>query len=172
MLAANNFWGNSRLFGFAGPPRKVSNMQQYSTTVEIARPLDEMFAFLSRPTNLARLAPPDFHLELVEGPEVMELGSRLVWKGRRWGIPQKLVQEVTTFVAGKLIVEEQRKGPFPRWIHAHHFAATAAGTQLREDIQFEPPGGIVGLMINADFIRKDLDKMFAFRATKLKELFG
>ena len=37
------------------------------------------------------------------GPEVLKLGSRLVWKGRRWGIAQKIIQEVTQFEADKLI---------------------------------------------------------------------
>jgi ligand-binding SRPBCC domain-containing protein len=149
-----------------------SNMPLYSTSIDIKRPVDEVFAFFTRPANLVQLAPPDFHLELQEGPDVLKLGSRLTWKGRRWGIAQKIIQEVTQFETGKLIFEEQRQGPFARWVNLHHFTASETGALIREEIHFDPPGGLVGLMITADFVRKDLDKLFAFREAKLKELFG
>jgi ligand-binding SRPBCC domain-containing protein len=145
-------------------------MPLYTVTLNLSRPLDEIFTFFTRPINLLKLAPPELHLELLDGPELMQLGSRLTWKGRRWGFSQKIIQEVTKFESAKLIVEEQKQGPFARWVHAHHFTATEAGTSIREEIHFEPPGGLLGRLISADFIRKDLDKLFAFRETKLREI--
>ena len=146
-------------------------MPHYTVTLEIARPIADLFAFLARPKNLVQLAPPDFHLELVTGPEWMERGARLVWKGRRWGISQNLIQEVATFELDKQIVVEQKKGPFARWIHAHQFETIDTGTRLHERIDFDPPSGLLGRLISADFIRKDLDKLFAYRQLKLKEIF-
>lgn len=147
-------------------------MPQVAVTFEISRPIDDVFGFFAKPTNLLKLAPPDLHLELLEAPAILQLGSRLVWRGRRFGVAQKMIQEVTSFELSKLIAEEQKQGPFGRWSLARHFATTEVGTSVREEIHFEPPGGMLGFMVTADFIRKDLDKLLAFRETKLKELFG
>src|SRR5438874_56995 len=111
-----------------------STMPHYTATLEIACPIPDLFAFFSKPTNLVKLAPPDMNLELVTGPEIMQKGSRLVWKGRRWGISQQIIQEVVTFDAEKLIVLEQKQGPFARWLHAHHFEAVDVNTKIVEKI--------------------------------------
>lgn len=147
-------------------------MPQQSVTISIAKQIDDVFLFFSTPTNLLKLAPPDLHLELVEGPAIMQLGSRLTWKGRRWGVSQKMVQEVVRFESAKLIIEEQKQGPFGRWVVERHFTMIDIGTSVREEILFEPPGGLLGRLVTADFIRRDLDKLFAFREAKLKELFA
>jgi ligand-binding SRPBCC domain-containing protein len=145
---------------------------QYTVSLEIAHPLANLFAFLTKPKNLVQLAPPDLHLELLTAPDILALGSRLIWKGRRWGISQQIIQEVATFDRKKLIVVEQKKGPFARWVHASHFEATEAGTKIVEKIDFDPPGGLLGYMITADSIRKDLQRLLAYREQKLKEIFA
>ncbi len=153
-------------------PKGGLDMAQHSVTISIAKPVDAVFLFFTMPTNLLKLAPPDLHIELVEGPVILQLGSRVKWKGRRWGVAQTMIQEVTSFEPGKLIVEEQKQGPLAKLIHARHFSASQTGTLIREDIQFEPPGGLLGRLVTADFVRKDLEKLIAFRETKLRELFG
>ncbi len=144
----------------------------YTVTLEIAHPLAELFAYLTKPKNLVQLAPSDLNLELVTAPDVMVLGSRLVWKGRRWGISQQITQEVAKFERDKLIVVEQKQGPFARWVHANHFEAKGDATRIVEKIDFDPPGGLLGYVLTADKIRKDLEKLLAFREKKLKEIFG
>ena len=70
------------------------------------------------------------------------------------------------------IVVEQKKGPLARWIHTNHFEATEAGTKILEKIEYDPPGGLLGYMVTADAIRKELVKLLAYREVKLKEIFG
>lgn len=147
-------------------------MPHYTASIEIARPVAELFAFYSKPANLVALTPPELKLELVTAPEVIELGSQLVWKARRWGITQRIVQQVTLFDVEKSIVTEQTQGRLPRWIHGSQFTASAAGTLIQETIEFEPPGGLLGMMVSADAIRKELDALFAYRSKKLSKLFG
>ena len=147
-------------------------MPHYTSTLELACPAADLFAFLARPKNLAQLAPPDLHLELVTGPDIMELGSRLAWKARRWGIAQNFTQEVTDFDQERRVIVEQKQGPFARWIHSLRFKVIDAGTQLHEQIDFDPPSGLLGRLISADFIRQDLDKLYAYREEKLRALFA
>ena len=147
-------------------------MPHYTATLIVDCPVADLFAFFSKPKNLVQLAPPEMNLELVTAPEIMHGGARLVWKGRRWGISQQIIQEVTKFEQEKLIALEQKQGPFARWLHAHHFEGTDISTTIVEKIDFEPPGGMLGFLVTANTIRKDLDKLTAYREKRLKEIFG
>ena len=144
----------------------------YTATVEIAHPLADLFTFLTKPKNFAQLAPADLNLELVTAPDELKLGSRLVWKGRRWGISAQIIHEVTVFERDKKIVMEQKEGVLARWVYTSTFSATDLGTKFVETIDFDPPGGMLGYLVTADSVRKDMEKLLNFREKKLKEMFG
>ncbi len=147
-------------------------MPQLDNAILVACPPAEVFAFFLVPANLLALAPPDLHLQLVEGPERLELGARLTWKARRWGLTQRLVTEVAAFVPDTLLVEEQRQGPLRKWVHTRRFESVPEGTRLSERVEFEPPGGLLGLTVTARAIERELDAVFAHRAAKLRERYG
>ena len=63
-------------------------MPHYTATLEISRPVADVFLFLSTTKNLVKLAPAELNLELLAAPDVLTLGALLTWKGRRWGISQ------------------------------------------------------------------------------------
>ena len=147
-------------------------MPHYTTTLDLPRPPAAVFALFAQPAQVVRLAPPELHLELVEGPARVSLGSVLRWKARRWGISQRLVGEVTTFEEATVLAETQREGPFAVWVLTRRFEATADGTRLHETVDFEPPRGMLGRLVTADVVRTEVEKLFAFRAEKLRELLG
>ncbi|OAI54930.1 hypothetical protein AYO44_13975 [Planctomycetaceae bacterium SCGC AG-212-F19] len=136
------------------------------------RPIDEVFDFFRRPANLLRVNPPDLHMSLQEAPEVLQQGSRVVIQVRRFGIPQRLESEITALEPNVLLVDELRQGPFRKWVQTHRFAKTPEGTCVTFQIDFEPPGGMLGLVVNAASIEKELQAVFAYRAAKLHELLG
>jgi uncharacterized protein len=87
------------------------------------------------------MAPPDLHLQVEEGPVELQKGSRLTVRGRRWGLAQRMVSEITALEEDSLIVEEQRQGPFRSWKHTQRFAATPeGGVRIDDAIDYEPPG--------------------------------
>ena len=146
-------------------------MPTFETTADYPAPAPAVFRLLRRSAVLALLAPPEMHLQLQDGPEKLTLGARLTLCGRRWGVPQRVVSEVTAFTEDALLVLEQRQGPFRRSIHTHRLHALPnGGTRLDERIHFEPPGGVLGLTVTAAFIERELAALFAFRRQKLAEL--
>jgi ligand-binding SRPBCC domain-containing protein len=147
-------------------------MPRHQLTLELSVPPEQVFDFLARPTNLIQLAPPDLHLKLVQGPERLQLGSMLHWKARRMGVSQTLKNEVTAYEESVLIAEEQRQGPFKRWTFLHRFEAIATGTRLAEELTYEPPGGLLGMLVTAKMIHKELETLFTFRADRLRQAFG
>jgi ligand-binding SRPBCC domain-containing protein len=82
------------------------------------------------------------------------------------------VLEITALAEDKLLAEVQRAGPFREWERVQRFEALGeAGTRLVDEVTFEPPGGLLGLVVNAAFVQRELASLFAYRKQRLHELF-
>jgi ligand-binding SRPBCC domain-containing protein len=147
-------------------------MPVFEASQIVPRPVAEVFAFFRDPTNLVKISPPELHMRLVEGPPQLERGSRIVLKGRRWGIPQRVVSEVTDFEPPRTFTDVQVEGPFGKWAHTHRFEEVPGGTRLADRIDYEPPGGLLGRVVTAAMIERDLRGVFEYRSGKIKELLG
>ncbi len=82
---------------------------------------------------------------------------------------QTLIQE---FEAESRFVDVQQRGPYRRWHHEHLFEEDADGTWVIDRVDYEMPLGLLGRMAHALWVRRSLDRIFAFRAAKMHELFG
>ncbi|HEX5270708.1 MAG TPA: SRPBCC family protein [Gemmataceae bacterium] len=145
-------------------------MPVFEASLVVPRPAEEVFRFFRDPANLVRISPPELHMALVEGPPLIGLGSRVVLKGRRWGVPQRVVSEITAFDPPIAFADTQVEGPFRRWVHTHRFEAVPEGTRVTDRVEYEPPGGLLGLVARPSFIENDLKWIFDYRTKKLKEL--
>jgi ligand-binding SRPBCC domain-containing protein len=145
-------------------------MPVFESTTILACPVERVWDFLCHPANLVLVSPPEMHLRLVEGPERLHLGARITIAGRRWGIPQRIVSEVTAFEPNVRFVDEQREGPFRKFTHTHCLEPLPEGTRMLDRIEFEPPGGILGLLLGAGRIERELHAVFGVRTQKFKEL--
>jgi ligand-binding SRPBCC domain-containing protein len=148
-------------------------MPRFVTSVDVSAPVLQVFDFFVRPANLLRVAPPKLHLNLEEAPEQLQLGSRLTLVSRRWGLRYRGVTEVIVFESGVSFVEEQKEGAFRKWVHAHRFEATATdGTHVVDEIDYEPPGGMLGLMLTPAAVERELNEFFRYRDERLAEILG
>jgi ligand-binding SRPBCC domain-containing protein len=147
-------------------------MPRFETTLTLTRSVEDVFEFFRRPAKLIQANPPELNLEVLEAPEVLQQGSRIVIQAWRFGISQRLESEVTILEANALIIDELRQGPFRKWVQTHRFAKAAPGTLVTFQIDYEPPGGLLGLMVNATAIDAELRSVFAYRKPKLQELLG
>jgi ligand-binding SRPBCC domain-containing protein len=145
-------------------------MPTFEAVTLVACPPERVWEFLCRPANLIRVSPPELHMQLVEGPERLQLGSRITVQGRRWGIQQRVTSEVTQFVEMDLLIDEQKQGPFGKFVHMHKIEPAAEGTKMTDRIDYAPPGGLLGLAMTAKRIAGDLEWVFAYRTRKIKEI--
>src|SRR4051794_19374728 len=129
-------------------------MPRFEKSVCLARPPSEVFAFFLRPANVLAVTPPELNLNLLGGPEVLAHGARLSWKARRWGITRQIITEITSLEPDRLLVEEQREGPLRKWVRTLRFEPAAEGTRVVEAVEFEPPGGVLGLTVTAGMIER------------------
>jgi ligand-binding SRPBCC domain-containing protein len=146
------------------------HMAIFETKVTVACPLEQAFDFFIRPANAVKLSPPNMGLQFLNAPEVLSAGSRLEFKIQGFGQVQTLVHEITQFVQPTHFVEEQVEGIFQQWVHEHLFELTAAGeVQVTDRIAFEPPSGLLGLILSRSRIQDHLEEGFYHRHEKLKK---
>jgi ligand-binding SRPBCC domain-containing protein len=136
----------------------------------VACPPDKVFDFLARPANLALVSPPELHLRLVEGPERLALGARITVQGSKFGIPQKITSEVTAFEEGVQFTDGQVQGPFGKFVHTHRVEPADGGSRITDRIEYEAPGGLIGLILTESRIRQDLEALAEYRGRRFKEL--
>ena len=143
-------------------------MPRFEMVENLTAPLSRVFDFFSRPANLLKISPPELHFQLESAPEQLQLGARIALRGRRWGLSQRFVNEVTIWEPELRFVDEQREGPFKKWTHTHAFEALPdGGTRLTDRIDYETPGGMLGFVLTAAAVERDLKWIFGYRRDKL-----
>jgi len=145
-------------------------MPVFETDVVVSCAPEKAFDFLVRPANLLLVSPPEFQLKLIDAPERLALGSRITFQGSKFGIPQKITNEVTVFEEGVTFTDRQVSGPFGKFEHTHRVEADGAGARLKDRIEYQAPGGLVGLFLTNDNIRQHLESLAAFRNDRFREL--
>jgi len=142
----------------------------FESTTTLRCTTDALFDFVTRPANLVRVSPPELQVKVVDPPEILELGSILIVTARRWGLTQRFITHVMKFEPGRTFVEEQRHGPFKKMVHHHIVEADGTGARMIDRIEYEPPGGPLGLLLSAAQIEKEMAELYAFRLQKFKEI--
>jgi ligand-binding SRPBCC domain-containing protein len=135
----------------------------------LPRPLPEVFAFFADAGNLDALTPGWLRFEiLTPRPIAMRVGALIDYRLRVRGLPIRWQSEISDWSPPHRFVDEQRRGPYRLWHHEHTFTAREDGTVVRDQIRYAVVGGE---LIERLFVRRDLEKIFAYRQRRLGELF-
>jgi ligand-binding SRPBCC domain-containing protein len=131
--------------------------------------LDKAWAFISSPRNLNLITPNDLHFEILSDvPDTMHEGLIIDYHvtipviGRTYW-----VSELKHIVPKCSFVDEQRMGPYKFWYHYHEIRKNALGVTFVDKVYYLPPWGLLGTLMHKVFIKKTLDRIFAFRQEAL-----
>ncbi len=148
-------------------------MAVFESDTTIQASAEDIFAFMIQPQHLVKISPPDMGLKFLEAPERLELGVTIRFMVQTMGQVQKITHKITQFEDPHHFVEELVEGPLPLWVHTHSFTALGEGqTIVCDRIEFEPPGGLIGLLLTENRILDHLDDAFHHRHQQLHKLFG
>jgi ligand-binding SRPBCC domain-containing protein len=147
-------------------------MPRFDTSIHLPATPTRVHEFFLDPANIARISPPEIGLVFVDPPVRISVGSELTFKVQAFGQVQTLTHRVLTVESPGLIVEEMVKGPFKKWHHRHTFVAAGQGVEVRDEIEFDPPGGVIGVFLTAAKILDQLEDGFLHRHAQLKKLFA
>ena len=140
------------------------------SSVTLPRPLDEVFPFFSDARNLERLTPPWLRFSvLTPGPIEMRPGAAIDYRLRLRGVPLRWRSEITVWEPPVRFVDEQRRGPYRLWIHEHRFEEADGRTLAHDHVRYAVPGG---WFVDRLLVRRDLQRVFEYRRTVLRDLFG
>lgn len=135
----------------------------------LPRPVAEVFSFFADARNLQAITPPWLNFEVLTPGEIaMKPGTLIDYKLRVHGLPLRWRTLIREWEPPHRFVDEQLRGPYRQWIHEHTFTEQEGGTLARDKVLYAVPGGA---LINALFVRRDVERIFAFRRTRLAERF-
>lgn len=109
-----------------GPGRSY----RLTTSMVVHRDIHEVFEFFSDPHNLALITPRWLSLRVHSDNRIeMFRGTRIRYRFRVRGVPAIWRSEITAWEPPHRFVDEQRLGPFRRWVHEHVFEEDGGGTR-------------------------------------------
>jgi uncharacterized protein YbjT (DUF2867 family)/ligand-binding SRPBCC domain-containing protein len=139
----------------------------------VPRPIEEVFAFFSRPENLGRITPASMGFEFLTEDRDMRDGLEIRYRIRPLlGIPMTWTTRITGFEPPHRFQDTQLSGPYRRWQHTHTFEAVPGGTLVHDEIEYEVPFGPLGDLANKLVVRTELQRIFRHRAETIRTVFA
>jgi len=146
------------------------HIHQFSSEIWLARPIEEVFAFFSDAANLDSITPPWLSFRTVaRQPIEMRAGTVIDYRLRVRGFPVQWRSEITEWEPPYHFVDEQIRGPYRLWIHAHRFQPRNAGTLVSDDVRYAVP---FDWLLHKFIVRPDVERIFTYRADCLRRQFG
>jgi ligand-binding SRPBCC domain-containing protein len=138
----------------------------------VRRPIEEVFAFFSRPENLERLTPKTLGFRiLTPTPIAMKEGAVIDYSIRIAGMPVRWTTLITLYEPPHRFIDLQQKGPYAYWHHTHTFTETPDGTLITDEVRYAVPYGLLGQAARVLFVERQLDHIFRQRSYVIEEIF-
>ena len=146
------------------------HIHHFSSEIWLARPIKEVFAFFSDATNLDSITPRSLSFRTVtRQPIEMHVGAVIDYRLRVRGFPTRWRSEITAWEPPYHFVDEQTRGPYRLWIHAHKFESRNGGALVCDDVRYAVP---FDWLLHKLIVRPDVERIFAYRADCLRRRFG
>jgi ligand-binding SRPBCC domain-containing protein len=131
-------------------------------------PRERVFQFFADAENLEWLTPPWLKFRVITPlPIVIGRGTVIDYRLRLRGIPLRWRSEISAWDPPHRFVDEQRRGPYRRWVHTHTFDEDNGGTRVGDAVDFDMAGG----PLVAWLVKRDIRTIFAFRREALLRRF-
>ncbi len=145
-------------------------MSVFEHSFIIRATLREVAAFHNDPVSLVAITPPPVRVTIRRFDQPVRAGSRVIFPlsvglfGVTWD------STIAEYMEQKYFRDVQNSGPFGAWSHRHSFVAETAGTRVIDRVEYEPPFGFIGKLLDPILVRPALVFMFNYRARKTREL--
>ena len=130
---------------------------------------DEVFPFFADAGNLEAITPPWLSFEVVTPrPIEMRAGTLIEYRLKLHRIPISWltrIEEWETDPTHPRFVDVQLNGPYSLWHHTHEFRPHPdGGTLMTDTVRYALPFGPLGSLAHRVLVRRDLERIFDFRA--------
>lgn len=142
-------------------------------TQDLPRPRAEVFQFFADPANLQALTPPWLHFQVLT-PQPLPRGENAVFEYRLRvrGLSLRWRTLIEAYNEGSRFVDRQIVGPYALWHHTHLFEDLPdGGTRITDRVRYRVGWGILGRIATALLVRRDIERIFAYRKQALAKRF-
>lgn len=159
------------------PFRKIYLMAVFDIRFEqhIPASREQVWDFISSPGNLKRITPEYMRFEVLSDNKGQKMYPGMMIRYKVSPLPGYRVSwctEITHVSEGRYFVDEQREGPYTLWHHQHHLQEIDGGVLMTDIVHYKIPLGFIGKLMNRLLVRRQLNRIFRYRFTKIEEIFG
>ncbi len=148
-------------------------MAIFEISVQLAAPASQVYEFFLNPYGRPLVSPPGTGMVIVNSPNPLHVGALLEFKVQGMGMVQTMTHEIIELEPNVVMFERQVKGPLKSFSHRHRFVENGPNQMtLFDEIEFDPPGGILGLLATEDKLLENFEDGFFFRNKELGKRFG
>ena len=143
-----------------------------TTSQQINKPLQEVFAFFENPENLEKITPKSLGFEfLTPTPIEMKEGAVIDYRIKISGLPMRWTSLIKKYDPPNMFIDEQTRGPYALWHHKHLFEENTSGTLVKDEVDYAVPYGLLGRLAHFLFVKRQLNKIFSYRKKIIEDYF-
>lgn len=141
----------------------------YESEMVLPRARGEVFPFFADAHNLERITPPFLGFRVrTPRPIGMREGVLIDYSLRLRGLPLRWRTRISMWEPESCFVDEQVRGPYRTWVHTHTFEDHPGGTLCLDRVEYAYVGD---RLVQSWLVGKEVERIFAYRARALRELF-
>jgi ligand-binding SRPBCC domain-containing protein len=127
---------------------------------------------VSRDIDMHKLSAKNTNEQAIAGRTtgLCELGDKITWKAKHFGITQQLTVEITKLDKPFFFEDKMLKGAFKSMKHEHHFEAQNGKTIMTDKFQYEVPFGILGKLFDRLVLKNYMTRFLLTRNEILKSI--
>jgi len=145
-------------------------MPIYQRSFEVHAPLSKVAAFHDAPASLIAITPPPVRVTVERFDAPVQAGSQVIFTLHIGPINVRWEAVIAEYQPQQYFRDVQIRGPFGAWSHTHTFMTKPGVTIVNDRVEYQPPLGWLGKLIDPVVIRPSLSFLFRFRARKTRRL--
>ena len=107
---------------------------------------------------------------MVERPQQLTRGARMRYQMAPFGLPVRWLAEIVEWAPPRAFVDQQVEGPYKRWRHRHQILPFGELVEIRDQVEYQLPAGVLGMLADRLGHRLFLRWLFHYRSQQLDKL--